>query len=306
MNFKSLIYFFLINLKFSESIFIFLNCQSSICQSNKIFNEKIDKNFQFIVKNNKSEIINELHLSWLTNGVQNVDLSDFINLKILKIKNSNLENSTKFLESLKNIKTLQISENQMKTFPNFNGNLSKVFIAKNKIEMVKKSNFKNVENLTAINLEENQIFYINQNAFCGNTKLKFLNLNKNFLTEIDFLKFSTNLKELYLNFNRISKITKETFSSNKFIEILELRGNKIEEIHKKFFIKNIHLRWLDLAENEIFYIQTTAFERITFIDLTFNLCINEGFYTKSKLIKHVGKLIERNCHYFFMADCGLI
>ena len=145
-----LVIFFLIKFCNSTIFEISLNCdcefKSSTCYSSKIIKREIDESTRFVNKYCNLLEIEDVQLSWLTEGVQR-QLEEFSKIKNLKITNSNLENSSKYLQNLPNLQTLKIPGNNIKNLPNFNNQkIEKIFINKNKIEIVRNKIFENLKN----------------------------------------------------------------------------------------------------------------------------------------------------------------
>ncbi|KAL7015478.1 hypothetical protein ACKWTF_016473 [Chironomus riparius] len=303
MQSKIILIIFLIKICNCSIFEVKLDCdceyKSSICYSSKIISRIIDESTIFINKYCSLSNIDEVQLSWLTKGIQR-ELHEFPNLKFLKITNSHL-NSISFLENSPELKTLDIPGNAIKDVPILRGQIDRLFINKNKIEILRKINFKNLRKLEFLNVEENEIFYIAEDTFSENLKLRIINLNRNNLTFLELKTFhkNLNLKEIHLNWNQIKNLKSEHFLKNLNLEKVRLRGNKLRVVSKNWFYKNLKLKWFDLAENKIFLIEPRSFENLDFVNLTFNLCINEEFFVKSKKILHMNKLINRNCNIFY-------
>lgn len=304
MQKKFILVVFLIKICNCVNIEIPMNCNCehrlSTCYSTTIISHEIDESIKFICKYCNLSDIEEVQLSWLTEGIKR-KLHEFENIIFLKITNSNLEDSTKYHQNFSNLKILNFPGNKIKILPKFRGKIEKIFINKNKIEILRKNNFENLKNLQFLNAEENGIIYIAETTFFDNLELKILNLNRNNLTFLELKTFHRNikLKELHLNWNQIKKLNSKYFVKNLNLEVLRLRGNKIKIISKNSFIENLKLNWIDLAENEIFLIEPKSFQNLIFMDLRFNLCISEEFFIKSKKILHMENLINRNCNIFY-------
>jgi len=304
MQKKFILVVFLIKFSNCSNIKIPINCncehRSSTCHSTTIISHEIDESIKFVCKYCNLSHIEEVQLSWLTEGIKR-KLHEFENIKNLKITNSNLEDSKKYYQNFPNLKILNMPGNKIKNLANFSGKIEKIFINNNKIEILRKNNFENLNYLKFLNAEENGIFYIAETTFFDNLELNILNLNKNNLTFLELKTFHRNieLKELHLNWNQVKRLNLKYFVKNLNLEVLRLRGNKIKVINNNFFNENLKLNWLDLADNEIFLIEPKSFQNLNFVDLRFNLCISEEFFIKSKKILHMENLIDRNCNIFY-------
>lgn len=280
---------------------ISLTCEcnkNSLCYSTDIKKIKITN---FAIKNCENlsfNDIDELQMSWLSEGIE-TNLTDFKNLKVLKISNSDLSKNFKISGS--HLKVVKISGNKIKQIPNFPGSskIKKLFMNKNEISIVK--NLKNLKNLKFLYLEANRIYYILADAFSANQALSILNLNHNELTSMEPSIFHKNLEliELSLNWNDLKFLHDDQFIANRELKTLRLRGNQLKTVRKNFFKNNQKLEWIELAENKIFFIEISSFtsRELMFLDLRSNQCIYEWFDV-ARNREGMEKLIRRNCHHW--------
>lgn len=280
-----------------------LNCECnnrSKCYTTKVFPNLIDEDSKFLIENCEKfnfDEIEELQLSWMMDGIKR-NLTEFKNLKVLKISKSNLVKNFKI--NLEDLKILHLSGNKIKNYSEFfnTSKIEEIYLNKNEISLIK--NLKNHKNLKFLNLESNKIFYASFNAFFGLPELFHLNLNHNELTSLESLTFSKNLKlaELNLNWNRLIFLHDHQFSSNSNLKVLRLRGNFLRIIKRVFFINNFNLENIDMADNKIKFIQSKIFRNslnLQFVDLRENQCIYEWFYVP-KNRDGMEKLIQWSCH----------
>lgn len=311
MNMKLLSSFVLFQLisanVISNSLKLSCDCENLIlCQTNGIISEKIEKNTFFVVENCenlKSSDVEELHISWARNGIAK-SLREFTKLAILKVSHSVLTIlSPEVLIGLNNLEKLVLAGNEITDLSQFPElvNLEKLFLFKNRIEMIKKQTFCNLKSLRILSLEENQIFHINSEAFAENQNLEELNLNRNDLSFLEPTIFHCNskLKEIGLNHNKLKYLHRDTFTNNLDLEVLRLYGNELESLHQRLFIKNKFLRWIELGTNRLMFLDSKLFknmENLEFVDLADNDCIEGSFPIKMNF-EHLLKLVDRNCHY---------
>lgn len=311
MNMKLLSSFVLFQLisanVIKNSLKLFCDCENLIlCQTNGIINEQIKENTFFVIENCEnlqSSDVEELHISWARNGISKT-LEEFETLGTFKVSHSVLTILTPgVLIGLNNLQKLALDGNEIADLSQFPElvNLEKLFLCKNKIDMIKKQTFCNLKSLRILSLEENQIFYINFKSFAENQNLEELNLNRNDLTflESTIFHYNSKLKEIALNHNKVKYLHPEMFTNNLDLEVLRLYGNELESLDQKLFIKNKRLRWIELGTNRLMFLDSKLFknmDNLEFVDLTDNDCIEGSFPIKMNF-KHLLKLVDRNCHY---------
>lgn len=290
-----------------ESLVLSCDCNNFVtCHSSGQFLGEISDNTKLLLSG--CEALNaadmtELHLVWASKGISR-SLHEFERLQFLRISRSVLRHPKgQIFQGLQELKKLSLIGNEIEELPEFVDlkSLEKVFLAQNKIQVIRKRNFVNLISLTFLTLEDNKIFYINSNAFAGNENLEELNSNRNDLSFLEPTTFQANLKlkELSLNHNVLRSLSEEIFRKNVRLEVLRLHGNELTNLHKNIFVNNPHLKWIELGGNQLHFIGSQVFRSlptIEFVDFTFNGCIDDSFPTEMNL-DHMLKLIERNCHY---------
>lgn len=248
--------------------------------------------------------VNELRLSWLGGGI-NRTFEAFTNLATLKVSKSKIELlSAELFKDLLQLERIWMDGNEIEALPDFPGleKLTKIFLANNKIEIIKEKNFKSMLALESINLESNDIFYIHSKAFASNKKLKHINLNRNDLSFLESETFDSNfdLKELTMNFNHLKRLPPRIFDRNKKLEVLRLHSNAIENLEKNIFAHTVNLRWIELSENRLVFVHQEVFselKNLEFVNVAWNDCIDDS-YPIEMTFEHFLKLINRNCHVF--------
>lgn len=283
------------------------NCEFPVsCHTNKYFREKItDKTKVFYgeCEHLEPSEVSEVELSWAVEGITR-NFSEFTNLITLKIAHSvitHLKPDT--LSGLPKVEKLSLIRNGIKELSEISEleSLKKLFLAGNKVEVIRKNTFRNLPDLTFLTLESNEIYFIHCDAFSNNKLLEDLNLNRNdlrFLEPGTFLN-NWNLKEVSLNHNKLKRLSVDTFASSVRLEVLRLHGNKLQRLERNTFERNLNLRWIELGQNELTFIDSMVFQELkslSFVDFSENICIDGSFPTDMRR-EHLLALIKRNCHY---------
>ena len=246
--------------------------------------------------------VKELHLAWIRFGIDK-SFAEFSKLNVLKISHSSLTRlNGNIFQGLKELKKLMLDGNEIKEVVGFSlPSLEKLFLAKNRIEILNQNSLNGLRSLKFLTLEDNQIFYIHKHSFKVNTLLEEMNLNRNDLRFLEPETFSNNptLKELSLNHNQIKNLHQDIFNKNSNLEVLRLHHNKLHHLNKELFSSNLKLKWIELGENQLNFIDPKVFQslpQIEFIDLSSNSCIDESFPDEMNF-QHLIELTKRNCHF---------
>ncbi|CAF0858587.1 unnamed protein product [Brachionus calyciflorus] len=176
-----------------------------------------------------------------------LDLVNFQSLKEIFLTKNRIKNLTYNLELFYNHSKIYLSNNLIENlpiFPKFE-NLLEIYLRNNKLSIIEKETFSNLNNLEILDLYGNMIFLIDPLAFSTNRKLRNLNLADNNLSIIPNLNKLENLEFIYLTnqSNRIELFDYDfDLSTNKILRIY-LINNKLEYIHSKAFCskKNVNL-----------------------------------------------------------------
>jgi hypothetical protein len=277
-----------------------------LCYSSEISRDEIHNNTVFVIDScgdfNRLKV-RELQISWARQGIVR-SFHDFPNLESIKISNSLLPMAKlSIFKDLKLLRKLVLYDNDLKTFEDFPelGNLEKIFISKNNIQIIRKTFFHNLPNLKLLRLEENGIFHVNSVAFKSNVNLEEINLNRNDLRFLEPQLFHHNLKlkEISMTHNKLKSLPPGIFATVKDLEVLRLHGNHLRSLDGKLFETNQLLRWIELGDNQLTFLSSKLFSTLNdleFVDLFDNECIEGSFPTEMNF-EHLLRLVDRNCHY---------
>lgn len=280
--------------------------EKAVCRSTQVIRDESGSLVELVLRgigNFPAGDVDELQLTRHSCQVLLKTL-EFTELKSLKILHSTLHmlNATMFAK-LNDLERLMLEGNEITKVSEFQAlaKLAKLFLARNKIEVIRAGMLAELDSLKFLTLEQNRIFYIHVEAFEKNLQLEVLNLNRNDLRFLEVSTFAMNraLKDISLNHNKISDLPPEIFQFNQNLEVLRLHNNKMQRLDKKLFDSNFKLIWIELGENRLTFIDPRAFESLTqieFLDLSLNKCVDESFPIEMNF-QHLVQLTSRNCHY---------
>lgn len=128
-------------------------------------------------------------------------------------------------------------------------------LSKNKISLIRVSDFKNLSLLTQLDLKRNRISQIETGAFADLISLKKLNLNNNKLERLgeDLFDGLSNLTELRMISNRIRKVASSSFKSLTSLKILDLSFNRLHTLARVHSILQHlpNLQELSIKKNDL-------------------------------------------------------
>lgn len=186
---------------------------------------------------------------------------------------------------------LQISSKTLKIFPVFPKNLKnlrRLDLDDNQIDTINGSIFKHLTELKNLNLSKNKITTIGAETFVGSLRLMFLNLENNRIITIHERAFKSLecLFELNLSNNRLKNIeSTKIFESNKNLRSLYIENNQIETIHENVLIYAPELKELFLSINRIKKIQNVlnTLKNLKILKLSHNPVTDIDFVELAKL-----------------------
>ncbi|XP_052562005.1 protein artichoke [Culex pipiens pallens] len=187
--------------------------------------------------------------------------------------------STTELQTLKNVKVLDLSNNQLMALDEgvFIGcrKLQDIQLDGNKLTAVPASSFKDLPSLRIISLRNNLIENVSSDSFA----------------------FSNKLERIDLRYNRIHMLRANAFSNLQTMKELLLAGNLISVIDERAFMGADMIQKLDLSDNLIGEFPTAALSSIESLKVL-NLSLNNIDKLESKHLQQLRNLqildISRN------------
>ncbi len=185
------------------------------------------------------------------------------------------------LSQMTKLNTLKVSDNQIELINNASeallpSSLVELELGHNRIKIITKNTFKNLDQLKFLNLGSNQISQIEANAFVHLRKLESLNLAKNFIKHIPAHIFYTlaNLERVDLSDQNQMLRSIEDFSFDRqnnsiTIKKIDLSKNRITKIGSKAFCSlNLaspytNVKEIDLASNPLHSINPCVLRQLT-------------------------------------------
>ncbi|XP_053692853.1 leucine-rich repeats and immunoglobulin-like domains protein 2 [Sabethes cyaneus] len=147
--------------------------------------------------------------------------------------------------NLNKLQVLNLNHNNLGRIPTFRGlgNLFRLLLANNGIEVIE------VEALQAV------------------ASLKFLDLSRNSIKDVQYGSFpaKTSLQYLNLNFNKLTSLTKGTFQRLPLLKRLEINSNLIGEVQSLTFQNLNQLKSLKMNNNQIVNLMDGVFHGLTTI-----------------------------------------
>ncbi|KAG5881185.1 hypothetical protein JTB14_034962 [Gonioctena quinquepunctata] len=164
-------------------------------------------------------------------------------------------------ENLPNLKTLALHDNVLEQIRVgvFNHlHLSKLYLHRNKIQVIESQAFDDMPELILLKLNSNSISFLDSNWFKNTPRLTELFFRRNQLRSIPSgafrnIKGSHNFDgtRIYLSKNYISSIDPTAFSELKEMNQLWLDRNELEELDENLFINVDHIGVLSLMKNRL-------------------------------------------------------
>jgi Leucine-rich repeat (LRR) protein len=244
--------------------------------------------------------VTQVHLyGSLTNFSQNI-CNQFRNLKkIFAIKLEIEKISESSFANCSNLIHLDLEENKISEI-NFEGLKSLKFLnlKSNEISELNFEAFKDLKNVRELNLDENLIKNLPNEIFeplLGS--MEKISLRKNKFEgswKSEWLKSSQKLKYFDIGENNLREIEENSFNSSEIFAFL-IDENLIGNLNSTQLNRRLeNLKYLIANENEIIIIDSKFFneaEKLKFLDLGENLCINETFKNfKAERDKNLKKL----------------
>jgi Leucine-rich repeat (LRR) protein len=171
--------------------------------------------------------------------------------------------SNKLLFSLGRYQLISLENNQMASFPFFEGETRATYLnlSTNKITSLKSIDFVKFSRLAVLNISNNKVNdivlrYDTDKLFQALIMLEYLDISYNLLTLENLISMDLNclssVTELNLGFNRIDRITSQMFTSLTKLKLLILSGNPILVIETDSFNLLPVIEIISIDSNEIF------------------------------------------------------
>lgn len=183
-------------------------------------------------------------------------------LKELDLSSNQLSEVPDALQDLSVLRTLDIGENQIKTFTNGSfrnlHQLTGLRLIDNHIGNITKGMFWDLPRLSVLNLAKNRIQNIERGSFDQNIELEAIRLDGNFISDINGV-FATLASLLWLNLsgNHLVWFDYAFIPSN--LKWLDIHGNYIESLGNYYKLQDeIRVKTLDASHNRITEIESLS------------------------------------------------
>ncbi|XP_066598195.1 protein artichoke-like [Prorops nasuta] len=196
---------------------------------------------------NEIEFINSLNC-------QNLTFLNVSDNRIDTIKfnyNKNLEHLSADYNKIKYLAYKTRNDNKGAIYLNGMRKLKHLSLSNNQLERIDSYALRDTKELVSLILNDNRLQYIADNAFDSLNNLKVLKLSNNKLTVIPLINADIKLSELNIDNNLILNLTKNSFNSMPFLKSLSLQGNNISFIEEEAFAGLTLLEKLDLSVNKL-------------------------------------------------------
>ena len=209
------------------------------------------------------------------------------NVPVAKQKTCNLSNLKiheleSYLETLDDIKELNLSNNNIKSLPanlfwNWN-KLTRLNLSNNQIEEIDLETFSRVPNLEYLDLSNNKIKNLDT-VLKDLSSLKYIKLDHNQITNLTTDSFLQNskLEVITLGYNRVESIEIWSFEMQKNLIELHLNQNCIKKLEDETWLGLSSLTRLDLSKNRIDLIDLSTFDHTPKL---VNLNLSENYLSK--------------------------
>ncbi|XP_067627380.1 toll-like receptor 7 [Eurosta solidaginis] len=192
------------------------------------------------------------------NLISVIELSIFKNcsdLKELDLSSNQLNEVPRALQDLAMLRTLDLGENQIRTFDNQSfknlHQLTGLRLIDNQIGNISVGMFADLPRLSVLNLAKNRIQSIERGAFDKNFELEAIRLDRNFLSNINGV-FATLVSLLWLNLSENHLVWFDYAFIPSNLKWLDIHGNYIEALGNYYKLQEeIRVKTLDASHNRI-------------------------------------------------------
>uniref|UniRef100_A0A0A1XH20 Protein toll n=1 Tax=Zeugodacus cucurbitae TaxID=28588 RepID=A0A0A1XH20_ZEUCU len=176
-------------------------------------------------------------------------------LKELDLSSNQLNEVPRALQDLAMLRTLDLGENQIRTFDNQSfknlHQLTGLRLIDNQIGNISVGMFADLPRLSVLNLAKNRIQSIERGAFDKNFELEAIRLDRNFLSDINGV-FATLVSLLWLNLSENHLVWFDYAFIPSNLKWLDIHGNYIEALGNYYKLQEeIRVKTLDASHNRI-------------------------------------------------------
>lgn len=176
-------------------------------------------------------------------------------LKELDLSSNQLNEVPRALQDLAMLRTLDLGENQIRTFDNQSfknlHQLTGLRLIDNQIGNITVGMFADLPRLSVLNLAKNRIQSIERGAFDKNYELEAIRLDRNFLSDINGV-FATLVSLLWLNLSENHLVWFDYAFIPSNLKWLDIHGNYIEALGNYYKLQEeIRVKTLDASHNRI-------------------------------------------------------
>ncbi|KAH8418414.1 hypothetical protein KR222_009306 [Zaprionus bogoriensis] len=176
-------------------------------------------------------------------------------LKELDLSSNQLNEVPRALQDLAMLRTLDLGENQIRSFDNDSfrnlHQLTGLRLIDNQIGNITVGMFADLPRLSVLNLAKNRIQSIERGAFDRNYELEAIRLDRNFLSDINGV-FATLVSLLWLNLSENHLVWFDYAFIPSNLKWLDIHGNYIEALGNYYKLQEeIRVKTLDASHNRI-------------------------------------------------------
>uniref|UniRef100_A0A1A9X128 TIR domain-containing protein n=1 Tax=Glossina brevipalpis TaxID=37001 RepID=A0A1A9X128_9MUSC len=176
-------------------------------------------------------------------------------LKELDLSSNQLNEVPRALQDLAMLRTLDLGENQIRTFDNDSfknlHQLTGLRLIDNQIGNITVGMFGDLPRLSVLNLAKNRIQSIERGSFDKNYELEAIRLDRNFLSDINGV-FATLMSLLWLNLSENHLVWFDYAFIPSNLKWLDIHGNYIEALGNYYKLQEeIRVKTLDASHNRI-------------------------------------------------------
>ncbi|XP_017051243.2 toll-like receptor 7 [Drosophila ficusphila] len=176
-------------------------------------------------------------------------------LKELDLSSNQLNEVPRALQDLAMLRTLDLGENQIRTFDNQSfknlHQLTGLRLIDNQIGNITVGMFQDLPRLSVLNLAKNRIQSIERGSFDKNYELEAIRLDRNFLADINGV-FATLVSLLWLNLSENHLVWFDYAFIPSNLKWLDIHGNYIEALGNYYKLQEeIRVKTLDASHNRI-------------------------------------------------------